>query len=260
MCEHLHTNSCVDEIIKLVKDQQEQDAESVIYQTSLMSGLISGVYEGPTTMADLLKHGDFGIGTFNDLDGELVAMNSKIFQLRGDGSARAAHPEQKTPFAVMTFFRPTEEILFERQTDRASIHKKIDEIVGTDNLFCALRIDGKFGYVETRTVPRQERPYKPMLEAIAEQPTFHFEHRDGAIIGFRSPAYTQGINVAGYHEHFITDDRTGGGHVLDYQLEEGKVTFGVIAKLIIDLPQDSDFLSANLSPDNLSSIIRSAES
>ncbi|ATA25348.1 alpha-acetolactate decarboxylase [Brenneria goodwinii] len=250
---------CAEEIAAYALDHQKHHSDCVIYQTSLMSGLINGVYEGSRTMAELLEHGDFGLGTFNNLDGELVAFNSNIFQLRSDGSARAARPDQKTPFAVMTFFKPTEEIHCSSKIDRHSLHQKIDTLIGTDNLFCALRIDGQFDYVETRTVPRQERPYKPMLEAIAQQPTFHFEHCQGSIIGFRSPAYTQGINVAGYHEHFITESREGGGHILDYQMKSGVLTFGVISKLIIDLPQDRDFLSANLSPENLDSAIQSVE-
>lgn len=252
--------SCTQEVVKSFIAYREKHFECVIYQTSLMSALISGVYEGQITMAELLKHGDFGLGTFNNLDGELVALNSKIYQLRSDGSARSAQSEQKTPFAVMTFFQPTEKRSFKQKISREQIHNVIDDITTTDNLFCALRIDGTFSHVETRTVPCQQRPYKPMLEAIAEQPTFDFTHQNGVIIGFRCPNYTQGINVAGYHEHFITDTRNGGGHVLDYQLENGVLTFGTVAKLVIDLPQESDFLRANLSPQNLNNAIRAVES
>lgn len=252
--------SCAKEVVQEFLAHQKRYPECVIYQTSLMSALISGVYEGDVTIKELLQHGDFGLGTFNHLDGELVAFDSKIYQLRADGSARNAMPEQKTPFAVMTFFQPTEERCFEHKMSRQQIHNVIDDVAETDNLFCALRIDGKFSHVETRTVPRQQRPYKPMLDAIAKQPTFDFAHRNGIVIGFRSPAYTQGINVAGYHEHFITDDRSGGGHVLDYQLENGVLTFGTLTKLVIDLPQGRDFLKADLMPGNLDKAIRSVES
>ncbi|CNC93326.1 alpha-acetolactate decarboxylase [Yersinia frederiksenii] len=252
--------SCTQEVAESFIAYKEKHPECIIYQTSLMSALISGVYEGDITMAELLKHGDFGLGTFNNLDGELVALNSKIYQLRSDGSARAAQPEQKTPFAVMTFFQPTETRNFEHKMNREQLHRVINDVAASDNLFCALRVDGTFSHVETRTVPCQQRPYKPMLEAIAQQPTFKFEHRNGIIIGFRSPNYVQGINVAGYHEHFITDDRNGGGHVLDFQLENGTLTFGTITKLVIDLPQEPDFLQANLSPLNLNNAIRAVES
>jgi len=233
---------------------------NVLYQASLMSALLSGVYEGETTMAQLREHGDFGIGTFNKLDGELIAFDGNIFQLRGDGTARRASPEQKTPFATMTFFNPTNEYRIDRPHSREEIHQVIDRVVASQNAFCAMRINGTFSRVDTRTVPEQERPYKPMLEAVKQQPTFHIENSQGVLIGFLTPEYMQGINVAGYHEHFINDARCSGGHVLDYQVEHGTLTFGTVEKLMIDFPHDSDFLHANLSPENLQEAIRAVES
>lgn len=260
MKSHSESCSCVADIARTATAFKHQHPDRVLYQSSLMSALLSGVYEGDTTMADLLEHGDFGLGTFNHLDGELIAFNSNIFQLRGDGSARRATPEQKTPFAVMTFFNPTNEYVIDRPHGRGQIHAVIDAAVASQNTFCALRIDGEFSRVETRTVPEQHRPYKPMQEAIEAQPTFHIEHSHGVLIGFLTPAYMQGINVAGYHEHFINQQRSSGGHVLDYQVERGVLTFGTVEKLLIDFPQDSDFLHANLSPDDLNDAIQSVES
>ncbi|MCK8353382.1 acetolactate decarboxylase, partial [Erwinia amylovora] len=104
------------------------------------------------------------------------------------------------------------------------------------------RIDGLFSHAQTRTVPCPHRPYKSMPEVLGKQPTFEVVQRNGVLIGFRTPQYMQGINVAGYHEHFITDNRQGGGHLLDYQLDHGTLTLGEISKLVIDLPGDSDFL------------------
>ncbi|STV89032.1 alpha-acetolactate decarboxylase [Klebsiella michiganensis] len=75
-----------------------------------------------------------------------------------------------------------------------------------------------------------------MTDVLDDQPVFRFNQREGVLVGFRTPQHMQGINVAGYHEHFITDDRQGGGHLLDYQLDHGVLTFGEIHKLMIDLP------------------------
>ncbi len=251
---------CAKELTETVTAMRNEQPESVIYQTSLMSALLSGVYEGATTIADLLKKGDFGLGTFNHLDGEMIAFNSRVYQLRADGSASAARPEQRTPFAVMTFFQPQYQHRFAGPAGRDEVHAVIDRQIVSDNQFCALRIDGRFQQVETRTVPCQHRPYKPMMEAVEQQPTFHFDQRDGVLIGFRTPQYMQGINVAGYHEHFITDDRQGGGHVLNYRLTSGVLTFGAISKLVVDLPEHRDFLQANLNPADLDSAIRAVES
>jgi len=252
--------SCEDKLKDTVQRLQKNMPESVMYQTSLMSALLSGVYDGETRIADLLRKGDFGLGTFNQLDGELIAFDSNVYQLRADGSARPADPDQKTPFAVMTFFQPQHKHVFERAVQRDELHQLIDSEITSDNQFCALRVSGHFSSVQTRTVPCQCRPYRSMPEVLGNQPVFEFTHRSGELIGFRTPQYMQGINVAGYHEHFITDDRTGGGHILDYVLEQGTLTFGAISKLVIDLPENSDFLNANLTPENLDDAIRSVES
>ncbi len=103
---HATDCSCEESLLETVRALREKDTECVIYQTSMMSALLSGVYEGNTTIADLLTKGDFGLGTFNELDGELIAFSHEVHQLRADGSARKAQPDQKTPFAVMTWFKP----------------------------------------------------------------------------------------------------------------------------------------------------------
>ncbi|MBG2836003.1 MULTISPECIES: acetolactate decarboxylase [Morganellaceae] len=250
---------CGQEIINNLNNYINNHPECTVYQNSLMSSLIAGVYDSDITIADLLKHGDFGLGTFNQLDGELVAFDSNVFQLRSDGSARKALNSQKSPFAVMTFFNCDIEHHFSYGASQKEIHNVINQYVPSDNLFCAIRIEGEFELVKTRTVPRQEPPYLPMLEAIENQPIFNFHNETGTIAGFRSPQFTQGINVAGFHEHYINQQRQGGGHVLDYYLKKGTLQIGIISRLTIDLPSQSAFLQANLMPDNLHQAIEKAE-
>ncbi|WP_404764974.1 acetolactate decarboxylase [Proteus terrae] len=250
---------CGQEIINNLNNYINNHPECTIYQNSLMSSLIAGVYDSDITIADLLKHGDFGLGTFNQLDGELVAFDSNVFQLRSDGSARKTLNSQKSPFAVMTFFNCDIEHYFSYGASQKEIHNVINQYVPSDNLFCAIRIEGEFELVKTRTVPRQEPPYLPMLEAIENQPIFNFHNETGVIAGFRSPQFTQGITVAGFHEHYINQQRQGGGHVLDYYLKKGTLQIGIISRLTIDLPSQSAFLQANLMPDNLHQAIEKAE-
>ncbi|KJV33125.1 acetolactate decarboxylase [Pantoea sp. SM3] len=253
-------SKCDEQLRETVKKINVDSPEKIIYQTSLMSALLSGVYDGSTTVSELLKQGDFGLGTFNRLDGELIAFDSNVYQLRSDGTANPANPGQKTPFAVMTFFKPEYHHRLAETATREDVHQVINSKVTSDNQFCAMRISGHFHTVQTRTVPCQCRPYRSMPEVLGNQPTFTFKDTLGELIGFRTPQYMQGINVAGYHEHFITDDRQGGGHILDYVLREGNLTFGAISKLIVELPRDNEFLRAELNPHNLDEAIRSVES
>jgi acetolactate decarboxylase len=237
----------------------QQTGDGEIYQTSLMSALIAGVYEGTTTIEELRSHGDFGLGTFNQLDGELIAFDSEVFQLKSDGSANRARDDQKTPFAVMTFFKPEIELPLEHMMNREQLHQLIDQLVPSNNLFCAIRIEGEFSFVRTRTVPKQVRPYRRMVDVVGEQPTFLFEKVHGLVVGFLSPEYLTGINVPGYHEHFITDDRLGGGHVQDYHVSSGSIQIGWVSKLFIDTPSTSDFLAANLTPEGMQAAIEQTE-
>ncbi|MEM5400393.1 MULTISPECIES: acetolactate decarboxylase [Paraburkholderia] len=254
------TCSCVRDIAKsFSRLASNRHDESEIYQTSLMSALIDGVYDGDKTIGQLLQHGDFGLGTFDELDGELVAFDKEVHQLREDGSARLARMDQKTPFAVVTNFRPTMFGEFGSAHDKFEVQEILDELIGSPNLFCAFRIDGKFERVETRTVPRQTMPYRPMLEAIERQPVFTFKETSGTLIGFRCPDYVQGINVAGFHVHFITGDRTGGGHVLDYRLTRGTIEVAKISRLRIDLPCTDHFQRATLHSEELGRAIEAAE-
>ena len=260
MAQHSSNCSCAEDVARRFAEHAKHSDDMVLYQTSLMSGLIDGVYEGDVTIKELLEHGDFGLGTFNQLDGELIAFDSHVHHLKEDGSAHVARPDQKTPFACMTFFKPTIERDLNEPMSHRDIEAMINELVDADNLFCAVRIDGEFESVRTRTVPRQEPPYKPMLQAIAHQPMFDFKERSGVMVGFRSPEYVQGINVAGFHIHFITDDRDGGGHVVEYRLKQGRLQIGIISKLFIDLPRTEAFQNAHLNPDDLDKAIKQAES
>lgn len=260
MCEIYNSLcSCSFDVAKEFAEYHKLTGQGEIYQTSLMSALIAGVYDGSTTVKQLLDHGDFGLGTFDHLDGELIAFDKDVFQLKEDGTANQATMDQKTPFAVMTYFKPQIELPITESMGRDQVHKLIDQLVPSDNLFCAVRIDGTYEYVRTRTVPRQDPPYRPMLDVVKEQPTFSFRQMQGVIAGFRSPQYTTGINVPGYHEHFINNERTGGGHIQDYRISSGFLQIGVVSKLIIDLPTTEQFLDADLARKDIRQAIEKTE-
>jgi acetolactate decarboxylase len=103
---------------------------------------------------------------------------------------------------------------------------------------CAVRVDGLFGHVKTRSVPRQRKPYPPLVEVVEGQPTFELHDVRGSLVGFRFPDHARGLNVPGYHFHFITDDRTAGGHVLGCRLTRGELRVDREADLRLELPPE----------------------
>jgi acetolactate decarboxylase len=232
---------------------------SEIFQTSTMGALLGGVYEGNVTISELLRHGDFGLGTFNRLDGEMLVLDGACYQLRGDGSATVADPDELTPFAAVTWFRSDRTIAVSAPQERAALKALIDDALGSANLMIAVRITGHFDMIRTRTVTEQHRPYRPFTEATQDQQEVTFVDVEGTLAGFRMPDYEQGISVAGYHSHFIDTDRRHGGHTLDYRLAHGTVEIGVRSELHLSLQRTPEFLDADLNPADLESQIRQTE-
>lgn len=223
-----------------------------------MSALLGGVYEGSITYGELHRHGDFGLGTFNDLDGEMVGIDGVFYQLRADGSVHTVSDGQKTPFAVVTFFRPDQQLEIASPLSRKDLEARIEE-TSDANLFTAIKVTGLFEEIETRTVQQQQRPFPPLTEAVAHQATRSSQMASGDLAGFRSPAYAQGIGVAGFHLHFLSSDRKTGGHALDYILRSGIVQLATLHEFHVELPQSKEFLSAQLTGDKISSDIKSSE-
>lgn len=230
-----------------------------VYQTSTMSALLDGVYDGDVTIRELLQHGDFGLGTFNGLDGEMLMLNGVCYQLRGDGSARVAESTQLTPFALVTWFGADHSFDISEPVDRAALNVHIDRSLPSTNLVVAVRVSGEFSKVHTRTVTEQHRPYPSFSEATHDQREVTFTEVTGTLAGFRMPEYEQGISVAGYHSHFVDVDHRHGGHALDYVLTRGRVDISLHADLHLSLPQTAEFLAAELNRSDMDSEIRRTE-
>jgi acetolactate decarboxylase len=236
----------------------EDTRSGELYQTSLMTALLEGVYEGEVTYGELHQHGDFGLGTFNSLDGEMIGLDGVFYQLKSDGTACIVAPDQKTPFAVVTFFRPETTIELSTSLDKQALSAKLSEMF-SDNLFIALRIEGRFHEVKTRTVALQKRPFPPLTEATAHQQINTFTDVEGTLAGFRTPHFAQGIGVAGLHLHFIRKDRKAGGHALDFSLESGALSLEQVTGLHVELPSTRQFEEADLQAESIDSSIRASE-
>jgi acetolactate decarboxylase len=221
-----------------------------IYQTSTIDALLLGVYDGTTQFGELHENGDFGLGTLQALDGEMVALDGEFYQVRVDGTVHTVAEAMATPFAVVTWFDPDIVQSIEEPVNLSVLEGEIQRAFPSENLFYAIRIDGTFSHLKARSVPAQEKPYPPLVEAVKNQSVFEFSDIKGSIVGFWSPAFVDGINVPGYHLHFIAADRDSGGHVLDFMLSEGTVMIDPSNAFTLVLPEESDFHTADLGGDH----------
>jgi len=224
------------------------DRDSV-YQVSTLHALLEGVYDGETPVAELLTRGDLGIGTFNALDGEMVYADGVVYQVTADGKVHVVPPHVKTPFACVTFFEADTSLALAEGTDYEGFKAQLDKQLPTLNLPYAIRMEGTFSHVKTRSVPAQTKPYPRLVEVTKHQPTFEFNDVEGVIVGFRLPEYMNGINVPGYHVHFLTADRKGGGHVLEFTVKAATVEVDTTPRLALVLPESGGFAAADLSSD-----------
>ncbi|MGD9788118.1 MAG: acetolactate decarboxylase [Sulfuricellaceae bacterium] len=220
-----------------------------IVQFAPIDALLSGVYDGAYTVGEVKRYGDFGLGTFDALDGEMVVDRGVVYQVRSDGSVHAMANDARTPFAVVTFFRPEHRLDVPRGLTMKDVEDFIDAALPSANLFYAVRLEGTFRSLTARSVPRQQRPYPPLVEAAKQQAVFDFEQVPGVVLGFRSPPFVKGLNVPGYHLHFLRADRKAGGHVLDFRVERAALSWQALDDFRLFLPGGGDFTRADLGRD-----------
>ncbi len=225
---------------------QRASGRDVLFQTSTIGALLAGVYDGEITVGELRSHGDFGLGTVNCLDGELVVMDGRFFTIDAAGVVHELDDAVMTPFAAVTWFEADSSQRVEDVRGFAALQGLVDAMLPSFNICHAIRVTGRFAYVKTRSVPRQERPYPPLAEVVKDQPIFEFEDVRGTLVGFRLPAFVSGVNVPGYHLHFMTEGLDGGGHLLECRIAEALIEIDYTPAMMLSLPTTDDFLDCRL--------------
>jgi acetolactate decarboxylase len=234
-------------------------ADDALFQTSTINALMMGDFYGSMSLKELKSHGDFGLGTLDRLDGELVGLDGEFYQVKSDGNVYPVNDTATTPFAEVAFFKAEDNISLNGTYNLTQIESYLDSKRPTRNIFYAIRIDGIFEYVKTRVPEAQREPYPRLTEALGTQKIFQFNNTTGTVIGFWWPSYAEGINVPGYHLHFITGNRSAGGHLLDIRLHRATVAIDELTELDMALPNDKAFYQADLSEDQQAAV-RKAES
>ncbi len=219
-----------------------------LVQVSTIDALLQGVYDGNTSLQALSEYGNFGIGTLNGLDGELILLDGNFYQVRGDGKVYQPELNVRSPFASVTYFNPEKDFQVEALSF-IGLKTKIDSLMPGSNLFFGIKLSGNFKSVKTRSVPKQQQPYPPLVDVTANQPEFEATNVSGTLVGFYCPPYVTGLNVPGYHLHFLSDEIDFGGHLLAFELESGTLELDQINNFSLKLPEDEHFLNTALDQD-----------
>lgn len=224
-------------------------AQPALYVYSTIDALLAGAYDGELTVKQLATKGNFGIGTYNRLDGEMVVHAGKFYHVRADGSVRVAKPTDLVPLAYVLPFVPTQTVTATATSTLAELEAFTDKQITNKNMFYAVEIKGKFVGMSTRAIAAQSRPYRALAEVAKTQSVFTRDAVTGTLVGIRSPGLSKGISVPGFHWHFISDDKKFGGHVLATAMERGVVKLAMVRRMEVELPTNQDFASADQSKD-----------
>jgi acetolactate decarboxylase len=227
--------------------------QSNLYVSSPVNALVQGILREEITLSHILKKGDFGLGTFNDLDGEMVLLDGIFYQLRSDGTALVASTNTQSPYACVTHFKPTHISEYSHSASFAKLQAYLHDLLLSQNLIYAMKITGRFSSLRARSVPKQEA-YRPLVEVAHDQVEFNFEHVSGTLVGFWTPDFMHSVTVPGFHLHFLTDNRLHGGHLLDCQIEQGRIELQPIDQLVLDLPHSIQYLNASLDGDTMQAL------
>ena len=219
-----------------------------LYQVSTFGALGEGVYQGCVSVGDIRRHGDFGLGTFDGLDGEAILLDGVCWQARGDGSVQVAPDSALAPFFVATHFAAATEATFKGVASFADLCQRLDGLRPSANLFVALRLHGHFERIKVRTACKSA-PGTDLVSATSHQAEFELQNISGTLVGFWSPGYARTINVPGYHLHLLSDDHRHGGHLLELEAESLQLGLHTESNLHLALPETAAFLAADLSGD-----------
>ena len=217
-----------------------------LFQVSTSGALVAGVYNREVCVKSILKYGDFGLGTFAGLDGEMVVLEGKVYQVRGSGCVSEASPDAGAPYAVVTRFSPEITVQVGPVTGFENLGIQCDAHRVSGNIFYAARLDGHFTRVRTRAVNPPAEGTR-LADAARDQSEFTFCNMDGTLVGIWSPGFSGSFSIAGYHFHFLSQDRKHGGHLLDVEAESLQLSIEPLTHFHLALPESEAFLKADLS-------------
>ena len=186
--------------------------KNTLFQHGTMQMLVEGLLEGTLPLSELLKHGNIGIGTGDGVDGELVILDGIGYKIDVSGLAVKLPNDFKVTYADVSF---------------ADYHK----------------------FKSYQNIELAEMLKDVLTKNNAQnQVEFENENITGTMITYYIPSVFQGVGVSGFHNHFLADDLSFGGHVLAATVKDVTVSVQPIEDFELHLPiNNQEFLNANLS-------------
>ncbi|SKB93046.1 acetolactate decarboxylase [Lachnospiraceae bacterium] len=186
-----------------------------------------------------------GLGTFEDVDGEMIVLDGKCYRAQNNGDVVLAESKRGVPFASVCSFQAMRQEKPEKMDTIDQLKEWltlcIEEDFGLNSMY-SVRIDGVFSKIDARSESGTKAHHVTLKDALSvTQKAFIFENIKGSLVCVYYPDYMDGINAAGWHLHFLSEDRKHGGHVFDLSLTEGNAAFCRITSVEVRIPDTPAF-------------------
>jgi acetolactate decarboxylase len=231
-----------------------------LFQHQTLGDLMAGFFDGSMTIDALLEHGNYGIGTMDHLDGELIVIDGQAYQAREDGQLIELTGKETVPYASVTFFKSHHTFDVATPMNMLDFQEVLKTQLQSLHAFSVIKIEGSFESMHTRVIPRTEKPYPRFVEASRVQPEFKTQNVKGTCIGVYGPYLFEGVVKQGFHCHFISEDRQFGGNILDYVINQGHIAIETVRHFDQHFAIDNEaFMNADINYDNLVAEINEGE-
>ena len=208
--------------------------DNVLNQFGPVHSLVEGNYDGVFTFKQLFQYGDFGLGTFDHINGELVVLDGQFFQITSNGLVHEVLSETTSPFASIHFFQKDDTLLLSQINDLSSLKSALwDSLDST--LVYGIKIPVLCSTITLRSPKAQHKPYPDLKTVIDQQAVFHHQNLRGTLVGYFSPAFFSGVLVNDVHLHFISDDHRIGGHVLNVSFDDAIADIDRLSEIRVHL-------------------------
>lgn len=211
-------------VLTHVSANAQVEEERPLFHYSVMDALRNGAYKGELTIAELREKGNFGLGTYNYLDGEMIVLEGICYRVDSSGAVSIAKAGLQTPFASVAFFKSDVEFELANIKNIEELQNEVIKRLPSTNKLYAIRIDCTFEIITVGSAKRLgENEITGLAELMKSRPLYSKEDVSGTMVGFYNPPYFSAIDLSPFHFHFISKDRTYGGHMMS-----GKLTAATI--------------------------------
>jgi len=217
---------------------QVSEPKGTLFQVSTVTGLERGLFYPLTTVGQMKQHGNIGVGAFEGMDGELLILDGQAYNAMYSGKVVAVEDNSPIVYGAVARLSADRTESLKNIASYEQLQKSLEMLLPNKNIFYVFKIQATFNSLKVRSTAKQEKPYQGLAVVVKNQSIFEFSNIKGTLIGFRCPAYIQGIYAPGFHLHFISEDRQKGGHVLEANLADLTAQIGYLTQMHLLLPDN----------------------